>query len=478
MHWSRIESLRNRHRGQRCVIVANGPSLNHMELGFLRREHVIGMNKIFLGFQKFGFYPRYYVAVNPKVVQQSAAQIQALNCVRFIGGHPDRAKLALLAAAGHLQTGSMDEARAHLRRAVEWGCNKRVVSQVLVASVHNVLGRAASVAGHEDRAKLHFEQSIAVANPSTDVKLLGHARSVREMTSLGLLSQAASYVSQATEKLKQPEVVAAHARAHQKVVDLEVDWLRERVVQLQKQVYATKAPVTVVKPPADMKTPSPSTATAPSADAKKFHGLHGLDRKLAAYLDYDGGYFVELGANDGVDQSNTLYFERERGWRGVLIEPILHNFLKCQSNRATNNAFFCAACVSDEYVEPYVRLTYSNLMTTPHGVDSDVADPAAHARSGAGYLQPGEKPVEVMAVARTLSSLLDEAGAPAEMGLLSLDVEGGELEVLKGLDHRSHRFRYMLVECRDPQRLANYLADAGYVLIDKISQHDYLYASR
>lgn len=90
MPWSRIESLRDRHRGQRCVIVANGPSLNHMELGFLRREHVIGMNKIFLGFAKFGFYPRYYVAVNPKVVQQSAAQIQALNCVRFIGGRAAR----------------------------------------------------------------------------------------------------------------------------------------------------------------------------------------------------------------------------------------------------------------------------------------------------------------------------------------------------------------------------------------------------
>ncbi len=398
--------------------------------------------------------------------------------VNTLDNHPDRAKLALLAAAGHLQTGSIDDARAHLRLAVEWGCNKRVVSQVLVASVHNVLGRAASVADREDKAKLHFEQSIAVANPSTDVKLLGHARAVREMASLGMLSQAASYVGQATEKLKQPEVVAAHARAHQKVVELEVDWLRDRVVQLQKQVHATKAPVTVVKPPPGTAMPPPTTATAPAADAKKFHGLHGLDRKLEAYLDYDGGYFVELGANDGVDQSNTLYFERERGWRGVLIEPILHNFLKCQGNRAADNAFFCAACVSDDYEAPYVRLTYSNLMTTPHGVDSDIGDPDAHARSGAVYLKSGEQPVEVMAVARTLSSLLDEAGAPAAMDLLSLDVEGGELEVLKGLDHRSHRFRYMLVECRDPQRLANYLADAGYVLVDKISQHDYLYASQ
>lgn len=61
--------LRDRHRGERCVIVANGPSLNRMALGFLRRESVIGMNKIFLGLPTFGFYPRYYAAVNPKVVQ-------------------------------------------------------------------------------------------------------------------------------------------------------------------------------------------------------------------------------------------------------------------------------------------------------------------------------------------------------------------------------------------------------------------------
>lgn len=82
---SRFDLLRDRHRGQRCVLMANGPSLNHMRLGFLRRETVIGLNKIFLGFRRYGFYPRYYVAVNRKVVEQSAAQIRQLNCVKLIG---------------------------------------------------------------------------------------------------------------------------------------------------------------------------------------------------------------------------------------------------------------------------------------------------------------------------------------------------------------------------------------------------------
>lgn len=56
-----------------------------MNLNFLRSETVIAMNKIFLGFKKFGFYPRYYVAVNKKVIEQSVAQIKAINCVKFIG---------------------------------------------------------------------------------------------------------------------------------------------------------------------------------------------------------------------------------------------------------------------------------------------------------------------------------------------------------------------------------------------------------
>ena len=38
-----------------------------------------------------------------------------------------------------------------------------------------------------------------------------------------------------------------------------------------------------------------------------FHGLDGLDRKMLGFIDFDGGYFVEVGANDGVAQSNTLY---------------------------------------------------------------------------------------------------------------------------------------------------------------------------
>ncbi|WPL15272.1 hypothetical protein Thiowin_00157 [Thiorhodovibrio winogradskyi] len=80
------------------MLIANGPSLNNMDLGFLKRETCIGMNKIFLGFKRFRFYPRYYVAVNRKVIEQATAQIKALNCVKFIsqaGAHGLLAENAL-----------------------------------------------------------------------------------------------------------------------------------------------------------------------------------------------------------------------------------------------------------------------------------------------------------------------------------------------------------------------------------------------
>lgn len=79
-----MERFKNRHLNERCVLVCNGPSLNKMDLSFLKNETVIGLNKIFLGFNKFNFYPRYYVAVNKKVLEQSITEIGELTCVKFL----------------------------------------------------------------------------------------------------------------------------------------------------------------------------------------------------------------------------------------------------------------------------------------------------------------------------------------------------------------------------------------------------------
>lgn len=219
----------------------------------------------------------------------------------------------------------------------------------------------------------------------------------------------------------------------------------------------------------------PAVPAAPSPDDPRYSGLAELDRKLAHYLRHRGGFFVELGANDGISQSNTLYFERYRDWRGVLIEPVPHNFLLCLENRSPETRVFCCACTSFEYRERFVEIAYSNLMSTPIGLESDIADPVAHAEDGLRFLPTSDRMFRFGAVARPLNDLLVEAAAPGVVDLLSLDVEGAEIEVLKGVDHARFRFRFICVECRDIDRLTAYLTGRRYALVERLSHHDYLF---
>lgn len=99
--------------------------------------------------------------------------------------HPQRAKLALLAAAGRLQIGTEVEAREYIALAKEWGCTKALISQVLISGVHNSLGRASSVMGNHERALEHYGASVANATPGNDARLLTQARLTEQLTQLG-----------------------------------------------------------------------------------------------------------------------------------------------------------------------------------------------------------------------------------------------------------------------------------------------------
>jgi len=210
----------------------------------------------------------------------------------------------------------------------------------------------------------------------------------------------------------------------------------------------------------------------------KYLAKDDLDKKMKKYLNYENGFFVELGANDGMVQSNTYYYEKQRNWRGVLIEPSPNKFLECKNNRSKANAFYCAACVSFDFKEEFVKIAYSDYMSAPMNLETDIGDPFAHAKSGEKYLLENETVFEFGAKAVPLHSLLKEANAPNEIDFLSLDVEGAEIEVLKGIDHGVYRFKYMLIECRDFEKLNHYLGSAGYGFLEKLSHHDYLFSSR
>ena len=206
----------------------------------------------------------------------------------------------------------------------------------------------------------------------------------------------------------------------------------------------------------------------------RYFGLLNLDQQLENYMNYKGGYF-ELGANNGLSQSNTKYFELFKGWKGVLVEPYEANFKKCFNNRKKSTLIFHAACVPFGFPENEIELLYSNLMTLAIEGTNDIWNRNQHAEDGIPFLEPHEKVHKFKAPARTLNSILEEADSPYLMDFLSLDVEGGELGVLKGLNHAKYRFKWICVESREPEELNKFLGDNSYTLVETLSGHYYLY---
>ena len=108
--------------------------------------------------------------------------------------HPERAKLALMAAAGRLQIGQSAEARYFVHLAQDWGASKKLIARILVAGVYNSLGKAAVIAGQQQRGLEYFRSSVSAGMSSGDIRLLSQARAKRETEQLGL-NWSASYLS-------------------------------------------------------------------------------------------------------------------------------------------------------------------------------------------------------------------------------------------------------------------------------------------
>ena len=198
--------------------------------------------------------------------------------------------------------------------------------------------------------------------------------------------------------------------------------------------------------------------------------LHGMDAKLDATIDRDGGFFVEAGGNDGYTQSNTYWLERFRGWRGILVEPMPELYEQCREERPAATVVR-AALVPFDYDGDAVRMRFAGLMSTVAAGHADVA------RMRMGTALGWRDPYEADVPARTLSDVLEDAGAP-EVDLLSLDVEGFEASVLAGLDLERHAPRWLLVEIHDEATgrppIEAILGDR-YTLYGPLSPVDFLY---
>jgi hypothetical protein len=80
----KLNALRNTHVGERCFIIGNGPSLKNTDLGKLRSEFTIGMNRFYMAFDELGFTSSVLLTVNDLVVEQCAEDLRKLPIPTFV----------------------------------------------------------------------------------------------------------------------------------------------------------------------------------------------------------------------------------------------------------------------------------------------------------------------------------------------------------------------------------------------------------
>lgn len=83
-----ILSFKNKHKGDRCFIIGNGPSLNNLDLTLLKDEYTFGVNAIYLNRERMGFYPTYHVVEDTLVAEDRSEELLNFKgSTKFVGNH-------------------------------------------------------------------------------------------------------------------------------------------------------------------------------------------------------------------------------------------------------------------------------------------------------------------------------------------------------------------------------------------------------
>lgn len=172
------------------------------------------------------------------------------------------------------------------------------------------------------------------------------------------------------------------------------------------------------------------------------------------------GFFVEVGANHPILRSQTYHLEQS-GWTGVLIEPQpdLAAFLVTQRQAKV----FAVACTSPDAAGASLPFHVAGPLSS---LNADRMAPGAKA----DYV--------IMVPTRTLDDVLEEADAPRGFDLLSIDVEGHEIEVMRGFDFAHWKPKLIMLEDH-VENLAKHrvLEQNGYSLIRRVGNNGWYVSS-
>lgn len=180
------------------------------------------------------------------------------------------------------------------------------------------------------------------------------------------------------------------------------------------------------------------------------------------------GYFVEFGATNGIDLSNTYMLEKHYGWKGIVAEPARTwhaDLLKNRDCVVVTDCVWSESGIQLEFSETAIRELSTLSTFKGHDFHSD----NRHVTSS----------YHVKTV--TLEEMLEAAGAPTDIDFLSIDTEGSEFDILNHFDFTKYKLRVICVEHNyTPNRemIFSLLTQKGFTRVhEDISQFDDWYIS-
>lgn len=210
-------------------------------------------------------------------------------------------------------------------------------------------------------------------------------------------------------------------------------------------------------------------------EKKDFHSQYGQD-----YLVYTryftqnprSGTFIDFGAHDGITFSNTCFFERVLGWSGILVEPNPNVFSKLQKNRDTIS-INVGVGPKEESLQFLKYSGYGEMLSCfetfaqPEHLKRIEEEQKSH-----GF-QIEKISVPLLSVTQILSKL-----STRHINLLSIDVEGFELQILKSFPFDSTDVDVICLEVNcNPLMVERFLEDRQFRLVAIVGT-DHVYESR
>lgn len=181
------------------------------------------------------------------------------------------------------------------------------------------------------------------------------------------------------------------------------------------------------------------------------------------------GFYVEVGAADGVQWSNTLMLERRHGWRGLLIEPTGFQYRLCQRARGRDNIVERAALAAAPGSLPIAQVGLASIVTDGAANVKDVGRHIGFHRGDS--FDATAAPEDAPAV--PFVELARKHGI-RHVDFFSLDVEGYELEALKGIDLDYTTVGLFVIETDRFEAVERALA-ATHRFVEKAGDNDYFF---